>query len=88
MKSTWIKRRANRDPTSLAIATSIRTQVPPSSPDQLQTDVIDPQLLEHDAQLPNEAIINTIEQLELDLIELACPNNDLPYPNTQTREVS
>jgi hypothetical protein len=54
----------------------------------LQTDVIDPQLLEHDAQLPNEAIINTIEQLELDLIKLACPNNDLPYPNTQTREVS
>jgi hypothetical protein len=87
MKSNRIKRPANREPTSLAIATSIRTRVPLSSP-ELQTDVIDPQLLEHDAQLPNKAIINTVEQLELDSIELdsteiASSTYDSPS-NTQT----
>ena len=40
MKSNQIKRLANQDPTLLAIATSIRTQVPLSSFDQLQTNVI------------------------------------------------
>ena len=91
MKSNRIKKPANREPTSLAIPTSIRTQVPPSSPNQLQ-DVIDPRLLEHDAQLPNKAIINTVKQPELDLIELdstkfASLNDDLSS-NTQTREFS
>jgi hypothetical protein len=92
MKSNRIKKPANREPTSLAIPTSIRTRDPPSSPNQLQTDVIDPRLLEHDAQLPNKAIINTVKQPELDLIELdstkfASLNDDLSS-NTQTREFS
>jgi Myb/SANT-like DNA-binding protein len=69
MKSTRIKKPSNREPKSLAITTPIRTRVPPSSPDQLQ-QVIDPQILELDAQ---------------QLIELAQPDdlpNDLP-DNTQ-----
>jgi hypothetical protein len=92
MKSNRIKRPANRDPTSLAIATSIWTRVPLSSPDLLQTDAINLQLLEHDLQLPNKAIINTVEELELDTIELdstelAPSNNDIPS-DIQTRQVS
>jgi len=80
MKSSRIKRPANREPTSLAIQTSIRTQVPLSSPNQLQ-DVIDPRLLEHDA------IINTVEQPKLDSTEFTSPNDDLSS-DTQTQEFS
>jgi hypothetical protein len=92
MKSNRIKKPANREPTSLAIPTSIRTRVLPSSLNQLQTDVIDPRLLEHDAQLPNKAVVNTVEEPELDLIKLdstefASPNDD-SSSNTQTREFS
>ena len=77
MKSTRIKRPANRIPTSLAIATTIQTRVPPSSPNQLQT--IDPQLLEYDAQLPNnKAIINTVEQADFALIEPTPLTDDIP----------
>jgi hypothetical protein len=80
MKSSRIKSPANREPTSLAIPTSIRTLVPPSSPNQLQ-DVIDPRLLEHNA------IINTVEQPQLDSTKFTSLNNDLSS-NTQTQKFS
>jgi len=51
MKSTRNRKPANREPKSLAITPPIRTRIPPSSPDQLQ-QVIDPQILELDAQQP------------------------------------
>ena len=59
LKSTRARRPPNREPASLAI--------PPItllSLDQLQTEQVDPRLLEHD-----ERTLNTTEQLELDTIE-------------------
>jgi len=92
MKSNRIKKPANQELTSLAILTLIRTWVLLSSLNQLQTDVINLRLLKHDAQLPNKAVVNTVEELELDLIKLdltefAFPNDNLSS-NTQTREFS
>jgi hypothetical protein len=58
-KSTRARRRPNREPTSLAIP-----PITPSSPNRLQTELVDLRLLEHDKH-----ILNTTEQLELNTIE-------------------
>jgi hypothetical protein len=75
------RRRPNREPTSLAIP-----PITPSSPNQLQTELVDPRLLEHDKH-----ILNTTEQLELDTIESeyqSPPQVDLRTSQTQSREIS
>jgi Myb/SANT-like DNA-binding domain len=82
-KSTRARRPPNREPTSLAIP-----PITSSSPDQLQTELVDPRLLEHDKHA-----FNTTEQLELDTIEYEYqtpPQVDLRTSQlqTQSREVS
>lgn len=88
-KSTRTRKPSNREPTSLAITTPIRTRDPPSSPDQLQ--VIDPRILDIDVRQRQPSIqaqppiFNTTEQPKLDSIELAQPND---LPDTQSQAVS
>src|SRR5271165_4223363 len=74
-KSTRARRPPNREPTSLAIP-----PITPSLPNQLQTELVDPRLLEH-----NERTLNTTEQLELDTIE--CEYQSPPQVDLRTSQL-
>ena len=61
-KSTRVRKTPNREPVS-AIATRTAPTVPtPSSPDQLATQLIDPQLLIHDATITVASGLNDSSQ--------------------------